>query len=318
MEQATIAHSSCSWAWQDVQPPSDCFLSQLLSQLLPHIAPSGISPFPVKVPPVNPPPTTTTKNEELCPFSYPFCFPFNPTTCLWLTPLIAPFMLPSSHPMIYSFCVLGLNREVKKIGKSKRDNRADREQHGERVRAGRELSWPDLLSINCWRLSHVNLSAPPAGYNDIPDLAWKGAHGVHVVSRCFVIPPLCRRYVGGEEEEEWCMEHTVCTHAGAAVAVHIWLNAWLTINNPTHNEIKMPQASATVLCAYGLTWQRGRTASWANTRAHVRTHVQMNKSLHLSVCGCLHTACVHPFTHIGRILTEEAVIGLRLVQAFST
>lgn len=251
-----------------------------------------------------------------------FGFLFNPTTCLWLTPLNTCFMLPSPLPLIYSFGVWELKRGVKKPGKPKRDNRADGEQHGERLEQEENClnSWPDLLSINCWRLSHVNLSAPPPGYNDIPDLAWKGAHGVLVVSRFFVIPPLCRRYVGEEEEEEeWCTEHTVYTHAGAAVMVHIWLNAWVTINNPTHNEIKMPQASATVLCAYGLTWQRGRAASlsWANTRAHVlRTRVQMNKSLHLSVCGCLHTACMHNFTHKRHILTEEAVIGLRLGQAF--
>lgn len=69
----------------------------------------------------------------------------------------------------------------------------------------------------------------------------------------------------------WRMNSSICTHAGSTVAEHIWVDAWLPINNLTHNELKMPSASVTVLC--------------------IPTYVAVHLCVHVPTVICQHISC---------------------------
>lgn len=83
----------------------------------------------------------------------------------------------------------------------------------------------------------------------------------------------------------WRGNCSICAHAGSTVAEHIWVNAWLPINNLTHNELKMPWASATVLCIPTY------VAACTHLRSHTYVCVHVPTVIHQRISGFTHVTC---------------------------
>lgn len=138
-----------------------------------------------------------------------------------------------------------LKGRKKKTVKSERIMRRHHAERELRKYSTVHLLWPHLLFL--WLLDYVLCHLPPLSTPLGMTIPWPcspcGVQG----TICFVTAALCGRCVR-RWRAEGSAEHV---HPGWTTAQHshIWLNAWLIINNPIHNEIKMTWASATVLRA---------------------------------------------------------------------